>query len=87
MCVCVHVRWSPLTPSLSQTGGSGQEEVEEASRDEIWEIVECKEALEKRMAEMRAQRVVEEKEKEEMGVMWGMGEWVVVGMSGNGVKR
>ena len=75
--MCVHVRWSPLTPSLSQTGGSGQEEVEEAARDEIREIVECKEALEKRMAEMRAQRVVEEKEKEEMGVMWGMGEWVV----------
>ena len=57
-----------------QVGSGGQEDVEEAAREEIREIVEHKEMMEKRKVEQEALRRKEEKERDGMGVMWGMGE-------------
>lgn len=34
-----------------------------------------KEVMKKRKAELEARRSLAEKESEDMGVMWGMGEW------------
>lgn len=65
-------QWIFISPS--QTGSSSQEEVEEAAKEEIREIVEQKEAMERRKTELEAQRILAEKEREDMGVMWGMGE-------------
>ena len=48
--------------------------MEEAAREEIREIVEHKEMMEKRKVEQEALRRKEEKERDDMGVMWGMGE-------------
>lgn len=60
---------------LLETGSSSQEEVEEAAEEEIREIVQQKEAMMKRKADLEARRSLAEKESEDMGVMWGMGEW------------
>ena len=55
-------------------GGEGdQQQVEEAAEQEISEIVRHKELLEQRKAEMEARQQLLEKEREDMGVMWGMG--------------
>ncbi len=54
-------------------GSGSQEEVEEAAKEEIREIVGHKEAFERRKAEVEAERRKVEKEKEDMGAMWGMG--------------
>jgi len=55
-------------------GSGSQKDVEEAAREEIQEIVEHKEIMARRKEEQEALRRKEEKEKEDMGVMWGMGE-------------
>lgn len=57
--------------------------MEEAAKDEIREIVQHKEAVMKRMAELEAERNRAEKESEDMGVMWGMGKLCLVGMPWN----
>ena len=36
--------------------------------------MEQKEAMERRKAELESRRILEEKEREDMGAMWGMGE-------------
>jgi len=48
--------------------------VEAAAKEEIKEIIRHKEAFELKLAKIEAQRLKEEKEREDMGVMWGIGE-------------
>ena len=47
--------------------------MEAAAADEIQEIVRLKQGMEDRKAELAAQQLLAEKEREDMGVMWGIG--------------
>ena len=59
---------------LAQSSNGDQEQVEAAAEEEIGEIVRLKEGVEQRKAELAARQRLAEKEREDMGVMWGMGE-------------
>ena len=50
--------------------------MEASAQEEIREILERNEELERKRAESKALREQEARERESMGVMWGMGEWV-----------
>ena len=52
--------------------------MEASAQEEIREILERNEELERKRAESKALREQEAKERENMGVMWGMGECVLV---------
>lgn len=58
---------------LAQSSSADQELVEAAAQDEIEEIVRQKQAIEQRKAELAARQLLAEKEREDMGVMWGIG--------------
>lgn len=47
--------------------------MEAAAEDEIGEIVRLKQGVKQRKAELAAQLLLAEKEREDMGVMWGIG--------------
>ena len=47
--------------------------MEAAAEDEIKTIVHHKENMEQRKAELLARQQLAEKEREDMGVMWGIG--------------
>ena len=57
-----------------QSKGGDQTQVESAAEAEIKEIVEVEEKLERRRAELEARQRLIEKEREDMGVMWGIGQ-------------
>ncbi len=59
---------------LQSSSSSSQEQVEAAAEEEIKELVEHKERVERRRAEVEARQRLAEKEQEDMGVMWGIGE-------------
>ena len=46
--------------------------MEAAATEEIQEIVQRKEKMEQKKAEAAAQQILAEKEREDMGVMWGI---------------
>ncbi len=58
-----------------QSGTGGQADVETSAEEEIREIMEQREEVEKKKAESEAARERQAKERESMGVMWGMCEW------------
>lgn len=51
--------------------------MEAAAEEEISEITKQKEMLEQRKAVMKARQQLAEKEREDMGVMWGIG-WLYI---------
>lgn len=57
-----------------QSGVKGQADVEAGAQAEIREILEQQEELEKKRAESAAAREQLIKERDSVGVMWGMGE-------------
>lgn len=59
---------------LLESGVGGQCAVESSAQDEIQDILRQKEEAESRRAEAEAVREQRDKERESMGVMWGMGE-------------
>ncbi len=62
-----------------QSSVGNQEQVEDAAAEEIKEIVEHKQRVERRRTEIEARQRIAEKERENMGVMWGIGQWGHVG--------
>ncbi len=66
MCVCVCV--------CVQSGVGGQCAVESNAQEEIQDILRQKKEAESRRAKAEAIREQQAKERESMGVMWGMGE-------------